>query len=776
MPFLGARSWLRPLIALHALVEGLAGFHSLPGLQGGTVLLWFPVLPEHQEAAASSAPHGTESTEESDSSDDDDIDPSLPEGSERVSRRSSRWSASGETPVSQQGSSRAPSEPARNVEEQLELLRAERRRLAARMRRLRLLWSGEEVFVRMCIHKESVRRHRKGKPAVTPSTERIAKLRSLYQQRSNEKKQEMLQLQREIQAVAKQKTQLHQEWRLLRIRGSRGTHGWEAQPGSSTSTDESQSFAEPGPSDPQSAPTDTETTDVAQADQAVPGCSWWGTDSGAAPLRPNPKAAVPVRADEDKRGTPFSELTLIRAQKANLLAMRRTIRNKWKSQTAYVNMRMHEINFHRKGKGLPPLELTPELLRDFSSQYNQKVGERMKRVESITEQIKALEQKGKGVVRCRRADPLRTSAAHESDKSCPTGASGKEPATAPELSTQPALQFHRQVPSTDSTLQVASTSHLLSAAPGAPPSREQVPILSWGPVSTTDGARLESQSALPALGSAGRSHTTTAARSAHIIGPPCVAPPSCLWQHQETPVQLGSTESPSAAPDPFPQYSPSDTSAASYAIPCRTGDSGETQYPSPSQLEQHAAACSPGRFEPGSELPAELLEFILDHSTAASAVSAHTSAVLEKPVPLPAEPWSPGIAFPNIVSPSEQPSTSHWWPDPPSSSSDRRLWPSAPFEGPAGALRHHARAPGEPLPRQLPHSMSPHPAWARAPGDVRPADPQPPTSADPPHFHGPSTYSHTQPSSPGLALMDIRAATSTSGPRVQSTSANGSDT
>ncbi|KFG47780.1 hypothetical protein TGP89_245770 [Toxoplasma gondii p89] len=241
MPFLGARSWLRPLIALHALVEGLAGFHSLPGLQGGTVLLWFPVLPEHQEAAASSAPHGTESTEESDSSDDDDIDPSLPEGSERVSRRSSRWSASGETPVSQQASSRAPSEPARNVEEQLELLRAERRRLAARMRRLRLLWSGEEVFVRMCIHTESVRRHRKGKPAVTPSTERIAKLRSLYQQRSNEKKQEMLQLQRELQAVAKQKTQLHQEWRLLRIRGSRGTHGWEAQPGSSTSTDESQS-------------------------------------------------------------------------------------------------------------------------------------------------------------------------------------------------------------------------------------------------------------------------------------------------------------------------------------------------------------------------------------------------------------------------------------------------------------------------------------------------------------------------------------------------------
>ncbi|EPR56834.1 hypothetical protein TGGT1_411080 [Toxoplasma gondii GT1] len=330
---------------------------------------------------------------------------------------------------------------------------------------------------------------------------------------------------------------------------------------------------------------------------------------------------------------------------------------------------------------LPPLELTPELLRDFSRQYNQKVGERMKRVESITEQIKALEQKGKGVVEYRRTDPLRTSAAHESDKSCSTGASGKEPATAPELSPQPALQFHRQVPSTDSTLQIASTPHLLSAAPGAPPSREQVPILSWGPVSTTDGARLESQSALPALGSAGRSHTTTAAPSAHIIGPPCVAPPSCLWQHQETPVQLGSTESPSAAPYPFPQYSPPDTSAASYAIPCRTGDRGETQYPSPSQLEQHAAECSPGRFESGSELPAELLEFILDHSTASSAVSAHTSAVLEKPVPLPAEPWSPGIAFPNIVSPSEQPSTSHWWPDPPSSSSDRWLWPSAPFEG-----------------------------------------------------------------------------------------------
>ncbi|KYF38513.1 hypothetical protein TGARI_372410, partial [Toxoplasma gondii ARI] len=210
-------------------------------------------------------------------------------------------------------------------------------------------------------------------------------------------------------------------------------------------------FAEPGPSDPQSAPTDTETTDVAQADQAVPGCSWWGTDSGAAPLRPNPKAAVPVRADEDKRGTPFSELTLIRAQKANLLAMRRTIRNKWKSQTAYVNMRMHEINFHRKGKGLPPLELTPELLRDFSSQYNDRLVPRVMRELELSGQIGALEEKERDIFKCCLRLACRTSVTAETETPGPRVPTGGAPNPAPELSTQPELQFHRQVPSTDST-------------------------------------------------------------------------------------------------------------------------------------------------------------------------------------------------------------------------------------------------------------------------------------------------------------------------------------
>ncbi|ESS34130.1 hypothetical protein TGVEG_245980 [Toxoplasma gondii VEG] len=697
MPFLGARSWLRPLIALHALVEGLAGFHSLPGLQGGTVLLWFPVLPEHQEVAASNAPHGTESTEESDSSDDDD--PPLRTDTESLSRRSSRLLDSGLTPGPPRDSSGARSGLALDVEEQLQLIRSQRRRLIAAMRNLRFRWSSAEGYIKCRMQRDASRRARGGQPAMLPSRQKLARFKLLYKSGRAQRERELRKLERELQDLERQNEQLLKMHAVRRRgRGNRPAKDMRAnQLRPPASTDESQCFAEPGPSDPQSAPTDTETTDVAQADQAVPGCSWWGTDSGAAPLRPNPKAAVPVRADEDKRGTPFSELTLIRAQKANLLAMRRTIRSKWKSQAAYVNMRMHEINFHRKGKGLPPLELTPELLRDFSSQYNDRLVPRVMRELELSGQIGALEEKERDIFKCCLRLACRTSVTAETETPGPRVPTGGAPNPAPELSTQPELQFHRQVPSTDSTLQIASTPHLLSAAPGAPPSREQVPILSWGPVSTTDGARLEShlalpilgpagaqmesQSALPAMGSAGRSHTTTAARSAHIIGPPCVAPPSCLWQHQETPVQLGSTESPSAAPDPFPQYSPTDTSAASYAIPCRTGDRGETQYPSPSQLEQHAAACSPGRFEPGSELPAELLEFILDHSTAASAVSAHTSAVLEKPVPLPAEPWSPGIAFPNIVSPSEQPSTSHWWPDPPSSSSDRRLWPSAPFEG-----------------------------------------------------------------------------------------------
>ncbi|KEP65465.1 UNVERIFIED_CONTAM: hypothetical protein HHA_245980 [Hammondia hammondi] len=680
MPFLGARSWLRPLIVLHALVEGLGGFHSLPGLQGGTVLLWFRVLPEHQEVAASSAPHDTTSTEASDSSDDDDDDPPLRTDPGSLSRRSSRLVDSGVTPGPPQDSSGALSGLALDVEMQLQLLRSQRRKLIAAMRNLRFRWSSAEGYIRFRMQRDASRRA-KGQPAMLPSRQEVARFKFLYKSGHAKRKQQLRKLERELQDLERQNERLLQMHPVCRKgRGGRPAEQLREDQSGPSTTDKSQSFAEPGPSDLLSAPTDTETTDVAEVDEPVPGCSWWGTDAGNAPLRPKPKAAKPARAGGDERRTAYSKLTLIRAQKANLLAMRRTIRNKWKSQTAYVNMRMHEMNFHRKGKGLPPVELTPELLQELSRQYNDRVVPRLMRELELSGQIGALEEQERDIFKSVLPVDFRTSVTAETETPGSRVPTGGAPDAAMELAAQHALQLHRHVPSTVSTVQSVNMPYLLSAEPPAPPSREQVPVPSWGLVKTTDGALLESRSSLLILGSAGRSHTTTSAHSAHVIGPPCAAPQSCLWQHQEPPVQSGSTESPLAAQYLFPQYSLPDMSATSYAIPCRIGDRGESRYPSPSQLEQHATACSPVRLQSGSELPEDLSDFILDHSTAASAVSAHT-AVLEEPVSSPTEPWSPEISFPSIVSPSEQPSTSLWWPYLSSSASGRRLSPSAFLEG-----------------------------------------------------------------------------------------------
>ncbi|KFG30151.1 hypothetical protein TGFOU_365480, partial [Toxoplasma gondii FOU] len=119
---------------------------------------------------------------------------------------------------------------------------------------------------------------------------------------------------------------------------------------------------------------------------------------------------------------------------------------------------------------LPPLELTPELLRDFSSQYNDRLIPRVMRELELSGQIGALEEKERDIFKCCLRLACRTSVTAETETPGPRVPTGGAPNPAPELSTQPALQFHRQVPSTDSTLQVASTPHLLSAAPGAPPS------------------------------------------------------------------------------------------------------------------------------------------------------------------------------------------------------------------------------------------------------------------------------------------------------------------
>ncbi|KFH00603.1 hypothetical protein TGMAS_359730, partial [Toxoplasma gondii MAS] len=240
MPFLGARSWLRPLIALHALVEGLAGFHSLPGLQGGTVLLWFPVLPEHEEAAASNAPHGTESTEESDSSDDDD--PPLRTDTESLSRRSSRLLDSGLTPGPPRDSSGARSGLALDVEEQLQLIRSQRRRLIAAMRNLRFRWSSAEGYIKCRMQRDASRRARGGQPAMLPSRQKLARFKLLYKSGRAQRERELRKLERELQDLERQNEQLLKMHAVRRRgRGKRPAKDMRAnQLRPPASTDESQ--------------------------------------------------------------------------------------------------------------------------------------------------------------------------------------------------------------------------------------------------------------------------------------------------------------------------------------------------------------------------------------------------------------------------------------------------------------------------------------------------------------------------------------------------------
>ncbi|KEP60713.1 UNVERIFIED_CONTAM: hypothetical protein HHA_250115 [Hammondia hammondi] len=145
-------------------------------------------------------------------------------------------------------------------------------------------------------------------------------------------------------------------------------------------------------------------------------------------------------------------------------------------------------------------------------------------------------------------------------------------------------------------------------------------------------------------------------------GSPSCHPPSCMWQRLDP--ALSSSEpmhdQMSALWPPAKSLIFAPAAAAPSGHRSNEVTGGSLSSP-PRPFEHHTAAYSTGESQSESEIPQELLDFILSHSTPAATSSGDATAPRQKAVPSSSGPCSPPYSPPPIVFPTEQVETSYSW-------------------------------------------------------------------------------------------------------------------
>ncbi|RQX66513.1 hypothetical protein TGCAST_390470, partial [Toxoplasma gondii CAST] len=194
----------------------------------------------------------------------------------------------------------------------------------------------------------------------------------------------------------------------------------------------------------------------------------------------------------------------------------------------------------------------------------------------------------------------------------------------------------------------------------ASPFVAQTPSRSPTPVTTTEGASRES---------------AALASTTHSMASGDLTTSSDWFTHDET-----TSESPSSLILHYqttPLFAAGAPQAVVYGGPCTSGDSGGPPY-SLSQIFEHAgAAHTTGDPRTESNIPEDVVEFVLSHSAPAATAYGDCAALLAESTPSIIQPWSPEYSPPPIVSASEHAATSSSWPHPTTSASDEGATPCA---------------------------------------------------------------------------------------------------
>ncbi|KEP60446.1 UNVERIFIED_CONTAM: hypothetical protein HHA_456290 [Hammondia hammondi] len=415
---------------------------------------------------------------------------------------------------------------------------------------------------------------------------------------------------------------------------------------------------------------ETGSADLPEEASPVPGCSWWSMTSPAESLGPTPQGAESSPSAEDRVKMLESELRLLRARRSNLISMRRNFRYKWKNEDSYVRTKMLRLNYRRKAKNTNTVGLSSALHQQLSQQYRERAPQQLARVEELSRQIMALEEEANRVtvqlLLARRSSDQ--AAARQTQAS--TVASATERAETSKRAGQHSPRDTSHVPS--DSAERHSEPAFETPGEDAPVSRfiAQVPAPSLAPVTTTERASRESASSPSTMFSLARSVPASGGRCTHVEGT-SQSPPLSIWQQQKHPsFQSGTLQLQSVPQMLAAQSAAGDPRATVSSGPWTTEDCGEPPYSLPPPFAYPVVAYAAGHPLTESDIPEDVVEFVLSHSAPAVTSSGDVTARLAESAPSIIQPWSPEYSPPPIVSPTEQASTSASWPQLSTSASD----------------------------------------------------------------------------------------------------------
>ncbi|EPT31282.1 hypothetical protein TGME49_296121 [Toxoplasma gondii ME49] len=588
-------------------------------------------------------------------------DSALSRDRRRVDTRSSNRLASARILMSPADSGSGGSGLPLGLEERLELVRAQKRKTQTNLQSRRHHWSSEDAYIKYRTLASKRNRAKTGKAAEFPSPETLEKYKKSYWSQVDAKRQDMLVSEQSILDMEIEEAQLRAMLLECRSKDSEAPTepSTEGHAGASTSTSQSQGIQTSGLQDPEDVSATAESPDVPREDSPRPGCSWWSTSSPPSSLRSTTKGAVPSPSAEDRMTILQRDLNLLQAKRTNLVAMRRFIRDKWKDEGTYVSVRLRSLNSRLKAKNMATVGLSPELHQRLSQQYRERAPQHLARVEEMSRQIMALEEEAKEVAvqlwHARRlSDP-----AVETQTQASTVSSATEPAETSEVaghhSPRDTTHARRDLVKSHSEPAFEKPSHKALSLPFI----AQDPTPSSSPVTTTGGASRESTSSSSITFSMASMDLAFAERFPHVAGT-SPSSPSLMWRRGT-----------------FPSFPSGDAQAPVSAGHRTSGDCGEPPHSLPPPFEHPGAAHTTGDPRTESNIPEDILEFVLSHSAPAATAYGDCAALLAESTPSFIQPWSPEYSPPPIVSASEHAATSSSWPHPTTSASDEGAAPCA---------------------------------------------------------------------------------------------------
>ncbi|EPR56807.1 hypothetical protein TGGT1_411190, partial [Toxoplasma gondii GT1] len=543
-------------------------------------------------------------------------------------------------------------------------------------------------------------------------------------------------------------------------------------------------------------PPETESAELPEATSPVPGCSWWSTSPPVTSLSPTSKGVEPGSAADERVSRLQIDINRIRASRLKLVetqmrlnmgksalcscessgALAVEFARKW-FQFVTLRLSVHRLingsdGYHslrvRLCLQMAAIVLSPELHQQLSRQYRERCPQRLARVEDLSKEIRMLEEKEHSLTvqlwHARKSSDL----AAETQTQASGVSSSTEPAEASDMAGQSSPRGTIQVPRdlVERQSEPALEKPLDEAV--ASPFVDQIPFWSPTPVTNTKGASRESAAVASTTHAMASGDLTTSSDWLTHAERTSESASSLILHYQTAPL--------------FAAGAPQ---AVVYGGLCTSGDSGGPPYSLSPTVEHAGAAHTTGDPRTESDIPEDVVEFVLSYSSPAVMASGDGAALFAESAPSFIQPWSSEYPPPPVVSPSEQAATSASLVQPTTSASDEGATlfaipaSSSAFSGPGwsspqlqpswyfpGASGHDAPLSGEPLAPVHQQPLFQSPAWPPAGGIV----PPPPQQLSTTSVGVPSTVQHRESLSPQRLSMSIPAPGSTSTTEPQPTS------